>query len=337
MANRFEPLQAEDEEEIEEEVASIDYEPEEDSVLTKDSEHGQEDDEDEAGAHLDDSRITSTSGKSYYAEYLERKAQMRGGAGGSNASRNKQLTNALDALADVIKILEAMQHEEGSPEDVISKIAKLVTQWQEKTPTRQEMRDQLLKMHVLLEKDRRQQVDPKESHEHKSGQAQQSFYGDFVKRLREEKEENNTNKWTAKGKTKGKGKGKTDGKNSDAKLPKFDVKRIFPTKALTTWQILSKELKAGKEPTGAAVVLESSEKMAEFQSLAKAHGIKRSVTMIAKASDEKNPNIVNPSEAWLPYIGNLALAKAIIATTNGEKTTLQGMEPIKKESKMVSK
>ncbi len=341
MANRFQCLaQEEDEEDADGTTSAADnvewFEAEEvDSIeqYTEDTECSEQISEDDVNP-LDSSHDSSISGKSYYAEFFERKANMRGGAGGSSTTKNKQLTKALDALADVVKHLEPTQREgpeEGSPEDVIDKINELVAQWKEKTPTRSDMREQLRKMHVLLEKDIKKQADPKESREFRGESVQQSFYGDFVKRLREDNKDE-TNKGTSKGKGKGKGKNKSGGKAPDNNLPKFDVKKIFPTKALTTWQLLSRELEQGKEPTGAAVILDSCEKMAEYQSLAKAHGIRGSVTMIAKATEDKT-NIVNAVEVWLPYIGNIALAKAVIATTSGTKTTMQGMDPIKKDAK----
>ena len=335
MANRFGPLADADEaseSEAEAEVESIEAISEQPSLHEVESQDALTDSEsNEQERQMDTSAVSSVSGKSYYAAFFERKKGMQGGAGGSSTTQNAKLTKAMDALADVMKSLDT-QPEANTQEDVIQQIGKLVEQWKNKTPTRGEMREQLRKMHVQLEQDVRRQVDPKESREQRGATGvQQSFYGEFVQRLREEQDQGFEQKGHKKGKGKGKTKSKTD-KAGEASLPRFDVKKVFPSKALTTWQLMSKELEAGKEPGGEAVVLDHCNKMAEFQSLTKAHGIKRSVTMIAKAPEEMPANIENAAIVWLPYMGNLALARAIVATTTGCKTCIQGMEPVKKEA-----
>ena len=180
------------------------------------------------------------SGRSFYAEYFEKKNKeaLRGGAGGASTTQNKRLTAALGALAEVVKAFdESPTDEVESIENVIKQIAATVKAWTEKTPTRNEMKMQLRKFHQVLEKDSRQTVDPNERKDHSASSArqQQSFYDDFVKNFKQEEEDKNPNKWNTKGKGKGKSKTKTDG------LPKFDIKKIFPAKAMTTWQLLSKE------------------------------------------------------------------------------------------------
>lgn len=250
MANRFEPLAGTDDEREQEELEdddskSIDYFSEPSSPEKGNEESSTEGSQ---GGDLDTSMVTVSSGRSYYAEFFQRKAGIQGGAGGSNTTQNARLTKAVEALGEVMKSFETppSQTEAATQEAVINKIAKLVEQWKEKTPTREQMREQLRKMYGLLEKDLHKRVDPKESREHKGAEIQQSFYGDFVKKLREETDEGFVQKGPKKGK--GKGKSKAKGKNEKADtLPKFDMQKICPTKALTTWQLLSRNLEAGKD------------------------------------------------------------------------------------------
>ena len=291
------------------------------------------DEEDYAEEELDCSFESAESGRSFYAEFFERKAAMRGGAGGgSNASKNKQLSNALDALAAVCKSMDASQ-EDDSVEGVVTQITQLAKQWQEKMPTKGEMRSQLRRLHVLLEKDCQRMANPEASREanaESSQQAKQSFYGDFVQRLRQE-DQKPDGEWKTKGKGKGaKGKNQQKGKKNDA-LPRFDLMKIWPSRAISTWQILEKELESGKEPTGSVVIVESIEKMSEYQSLASAHSLVNSVIMVARAGENEPTNVKHHQVIWLPYLSNLALARAVVATTSGAPAEVRGVEPIKKD------
>ena len=324
MANQFAVL-----EEIEEEEEEVD------SIACQ-SEHGTEETEVSERQQNEGLDTSMSSGRSFYAEHYQRKAGMQGGAGGASTTQNKKLTTALDALAEVVKNLEPTQNngEEDSPEAVVSQIAKLVQEWKEKTPTRGDMRAQLRRMHVLLEQDCRRQVDPAASREADSQQPKQSFYGEFVQRVREEQQP--AEGWKTKGggkggKNGGKGKSKQKGEKAESSLPRFDLHRIWPAKAISTWQILEKELEAGKEPSGSVVIVENIEKMAEYQNLAEAHSLKRAVIMVTKAGDSEPKNINQPKVVWLPYLSNLALARAVVATTTGAAADVQGLDPIKKD------
>ena len=324
MANSFQVLEEQDEEE---DIASIEHQSEHDTAETGSQEMYEEDQQEQEDS--------MSSGKSYYAAFYQRKAEIRGGAGGSSTTQNKKLTNALDALANVVKALEMRQETEAAtPDEVIKQINELVTQWQAKTPTRGEMRIELQKLHVMLEKDVRRQAEPEASREAAGHSLQQSFYGDFVRKLKGE-DMTEDESWTTKGKGKKGNKGAKDksgkggkGKNMGNHTQRFDLQKIWPMKDISTSQMLAKELENGKEPTGTVVAVESCEKIAEFQSLSKAHSLKKMVILVAKAGDEVPTNIANPEMAWLPYLSNLALVKAIVATTTGEKAAVQGMQPI---------
>ena len=292
------------------------------------------DDEGNSEEGLDCSFSSNESGRSYYAEFFERKAAMRGGAGGgSNASKNKQLTNALDALAAVRKSLEP-SHEDDSAEGVVKQVTQLAKQWQEKTPTKGEMRSQLRRLHVLLEQDCQHMANPeasKAANAENTQHAKQSFYGDFAQKLQQEDHQRPEGEWKTKGKGRGgKGKNQQKGKKNDT-LPRFDLMKIWPSRAISTWQVLEKELESGREPSGAVVIVESTEKMSEYQSLAAAHSLVNSVIMVARAGDSEPSNVKNHQVLWLPYLSDLALARAVVATTTGAAAEVKGVEPIKQD------
>ena len=335
MTNRFEVL---GDETLEEQVEAEEEDRSEDEApFTYGSDQEEVSDimesEQEASFHT-----SSSGGRSFYAEYFAQRTAVRGGAGGSNATKNKKLTEAIGALADVVRSFEATPVEEPeSIDQVIQMIGSVVADWQKKTPTRNEMKKQLLKFHQVLEKDARQLANPKASRDEMVGKGpQQSFYQDFVQRFQQEEgDDGNDNKWQTKGqrgKAKGKG-GKDKGKGksqSGSSLPRFDVMKILPTKTLTTWQVLGRELEEAKEPTGKAVIMDSIDRMAEYQALTKAHGLTSSITMIAKVGDESLAGLSNPVKMWLPYLSNLALVQAVVCMTTGEQTSLTGIEPVKK-------
>ena len=237
---------------------------------------------------------------------------MRGGAGGASTTTNKKLTAALGALAQAVSALEevpATQSEEAETvEQIIRKIGKTVNEWQNKMPTRNEMKTQLRKFHQLLEKDAHQMVNPKDAglRSEAGNKRQQSFYTDFIRNIQTEEDRKNPNQWQTKGKGKG-GKGKTKDKVGDEMkgLPKFDLGKILPSNAMISWQQLSRELEEAREPSGSAVIVDSIQRISEFQGLFKAHGLKRNVTMIAKATGEATSTITQPVNIWLPYMSNL--------------------------------
>ena len=311
---------------------------EQDEVESDDAEDyhaatGWDDAEEESCDPLEESfHSTSSGGRSFYEEYFARKAAMRGGAGGSSTTTNKKLTEALGALAEVVKNFDT-QKEPETAEQIVQLLGETVQTWQQKMPTRNEMKSQLRRFHQLLEKDAHQLAEPHARKESEAGKAkQQSFYGEFVKKFQEE-EESNPNKWQTKGKGKNKGKGKGKGKSAADALPRFDIMRILPTKSMTTWQVLGKELEAAKEPTGMAVIMDSVDRMVEYQALSKAHGLTNEITMIAKMVDSDITGVENAVTLWLPYLSNLALVQAVVATTTGTKSTLKGVEPVKKDAK----
>ena len=331
-ANKFAPLAVE-EDETEDHVFDQLSSCIEDELGEEQKETLSEEDHEEEG-ELNCSIDSNESGRSYYAEFYERKAALRGGAGGasSNATKNKQITNALDALAAVCKSMEPSQDEDAT-EGVVKQISQLAKQWQEKTPTKGEMRTQLRRLHVLLEQDCQRMADPEASREanaENTQQSKQSFYGDFVQRLRGQ-EAKPDGEWKTKGKGKGsKGKNQQKGKKSET-LPRFDLMKIWPSRAISTWQVLQKELESGREPSGSVVIVENAEKMAEYQSLAAAHALVNNVIMVTRAGEEEPTNVKNHQVLWLPYLSNLALAKAVVATTTGAAADVKGVEPIKKE------
>ena len=334
MINRFAVLEEDEEQDKQDDYDEIHHEEVSPCHFESEAEECSDNTDNEQDSSFN---TCSSGGRSFYAEYFAQRTAVRGGAGGSNAAKNKQLTEAIGALAEVVKNFDTTPEEPESIDQVIKMIGEVVAEWQRRTPTKGDMRKQLLKFHQILEKDAHQMANPKANRDDQVGKGpQQSFYENFVQRFHTANEEENANQWQTKGKKgKGKGKGGKDkGKNQHGStLPRFDVMKILPSKALTTWQVLGRELELAKEPTGRAVIMDSIEKMAEYQALTKAHKLTTSVIMIAKVGDEDLTGLDNPVKMWLPYLSNLALVQAVVATTTGEKTTLKGIEPVKKDGK----
>lgn len=240
--NRFQPLQ-----EVEEEDEAIEESTVSDPWI-EEVEYGEEG----GGEELDTSMESDVSGKrSFYREFFQKKADMpecRGGAGGANASKNKQLTEAMDALTKVMKAIgEEEKDEEVSA--VVKEIGKVVKEWESKPPTKAEICEHLRKFHKRLEEKARAPVQPTPSGETDKRQ-QQSFYTEFARSIRQEEEP----EWKTKGK--GKGKTKSKGKKEGKEVANFDLRRDFPQRRIGPWQLVAKELESGKEATASITVLD---------------------------------------------------------------------------------
>ena len=247
-------------------------------------------------------------------------AECRGGAGGANASKNKQLTEALDALTKVMKAFG----EEDEDEEVTSvrkEIGKVVKEWENKLPTKGEVREQLRKFHSRLEEKARAPVQPTPSGETEKRQQQQSFYTEFARSIRREDE----SEWKTKGKDKGTSKTKKDCKE----VTKFDLRRDFPQRRIGPWQLVSKELEIGRESTASISVVDSVRRIVELQAISREHSLKQAVILVAKkeGTEDIMKEIVNAKEILLPLTSNLALVKAIVATTTGEAPQIEGIAP----------
>jgi len=92
--------------------------------------------------------------------------------------------------------------------------------------------------------------------------------------------------------SKGKGKhngGKNPGKGNGGPLDglsRFDLRRSFPSKEITIWQVVLQSLEHGATPCGSAVVCDSVIRMTELQALAAIHYTDKDIILVAKEGDE---------------------------------------------------
>ena len=320
-ANRFHLLQAEDEEEgFAEET--------EDESKEDGAHHLDHSGSDEDGDELNTSMESDSSGKrSYYREYFAKKAEMeqyRGGAGGANTTRNKHLTEAIKALAEVMKAI-GEDSKEDEVTSVIGEIAKMTQEWAQKVPTKSEMRTKLRAWHVKLEEKAQAPVAPTQTGATDKRQ-QQSFYTEFAKNIRKEDEEEQQG-WRTKGK--GKGKSKSKSKKDEKDVIKFDLRHDFPQRRIGPWQLVAKELEEGKEATASITVVDSIKRMVELQEITKQHALQKAIIMVAKREGPEAliQEVAGAKEILLPIVSNLALIKAVVATTTGEEPPLVGIQP----------
>lgn len=129
-------------------------------------------------------------------------------------------------------------------------------------------------------------------------------------------------------KTKGKGKAKK-GKELD-ELPRFDLTRRWPKSTIIAWQHLQRALEEGDAPRGEICIVKNVQQICEFQAVAKAVNVSKSVLLIAKQENDNVPE--HCQRLLLPYLGNLAMIPAIAGNPNGNLPELN--EEKVKECKM---
>ena len=157
-----------------------------------------------------------------------------------------------------------------------------------------------------------------ETAERPKGEPKQSFYNAFHKIASEKKLRKGQRKKDRRVKLKEKGKTKAkDGKGNG--VPKFDLRLAFPTKSITAWSLVMQSYEQGKEAGGSIAICPNCEKISEIQALAACHGLTKPIILVAK-TDESNADIKGGQKALLPFLGNLALVEATIATSTGAKT-----------------
>ena len=238
------------------------------------------------------------------------------------------MTEAVDALKNVVKAFAEDDQQDRAIASVISDISKAVLEWGQSMPTRHALQKQLLTFHSRLEEGQRAR--PPVAACTQDDVRQQSFYSSFAKKLREEGNEPNT-KRVAKSKGKGKGKKQKEEENS---VPQFDLRKIYPSKIIAPWKLTAHELENAAEPTGAVCVVDKVSRIAEFQALATVHRLKKSIPLIAKKETEGEQaleGVANPKEVLLPYFGNIALFWAIVANSDGSEPDIKGIQPEKRK------
>ena len=292
------------------------------SGITEVTEHSE-------GDICQDAESSTESGKrSFYQEFFQRKVEIRGGAGGASTTQNKKLTEAVDALKNVVKAFAEDDQQDRAIASVISDISKAVAEWGQSMPTRLALQKQLLKFHSRLEEGQRAR--PAVAASTQDEVRQQSFYSSFAKKLREEGNDSST-KPVAK--SKGKGKGKKQ-KEEDNKVPQFDLRKIYPSKIIAPWKLTAHELESATEPTGAVCIVDKVSRIAEFQALTTVHKLKKTITLIAKKDAEGEQaldGVANPKEVLLPFFGNIALFWAIVANSDGSVPDIKGIQAEKRK------
>ena len=276
----------------------------------------------------------SGSGRSFYKEFFEKKQQIRGGALGSSTTKNKQLTDALKNLTKMVSEMDPTQHDEEQEDqelkELMRELAKAARRWENNIPSRKELQEQLKKFLFMVEncgKSTSSSSRPASGNHHTS----QSFYGQFQSKLKTDgnhfMESLLQGKEKNKGKGKGKGKSKVGSKSDD--LPKFDLKRSFPSKEIVPWQLVAKQLEQGDPPQGEITIVDSPQRMLEFIALTEAHGIDKEITMICKHNPECTNTVTGSKVIFLPYYGNIALVQALAATTKAANPSIEGLQPKK--------
>ena len=268
----------------------------------------------------------------------EDQSDLRGGAlGSSTTGKKRQVTEAIGQMEAILAGLQTQPSESGGAaasaevDDMIKEFKDVLDQWEAKKPTKEEIKKQIGK---LLEKMKGSQGEggSTSTSSTRPQSARQTFYAEFQKEAIRKAEEKNQ-KQLAKGKGKGKSKGKGKGKNSgeeDGVIPKYDLKQAFPTMSVTSWQLIQRSLEDGEEPKGMVAVCPSLDKVAELQSLAAIHELKNNIILIVKAEEkEAGEKIKGSKPVLLPYMGNLALVAAVIASLNGELPQFDGTNPIR--------
>ena len=257
------------------------------------------------------------------SEDLIEDEELRGGAGGAASStRKKQVGEAVQKMADILKDLQT-QADPASNDDevdvVLADFAKMIKGWEEKKPMKDDLKKQL---EAMVKKLKGSTAGPQEKPE---PSARQSFYAEFHKKAQEDLAER-----SAKGKGKGKGKGKTKTKADPGQLPKYDLRQAFPQMSISSWITIHKEIEEGRNPVGSVAICPNLTVVSEIQALSKAHGLDKEVLLIAKPdSTETDVEVKGFKKALLPFMGNLALVEAILATSTGKEPDFGGTKPIK--------
>lgn len=206
--------------------------------------------------------------------------QFRGGAGGSSASSGSQsMQDVMQQLSLVVAKLEAGDRPQDEVSRFVAQLATLVSKWQVVAPTRNELKQEL---QTIME-----EVGKSPWSQHIAG-ARQSFYEQFGGRaLQSQVGEEEPKEAKAPTKGKGKSKGATRGKGPPD-LPRFDLKRIAPSRAIISWQAVAGVLENGYHPPNASIAIcDSTARILELQELAAVHEVKASLILVARIGKEE--------------------------------------------------
>ena len=252
--------------------------------------------------------------------------QVRGGAGGSHATKKRK------DLQNIINDLEAWindENEEDGDEPLqhtMQQALETLKQWKKDKPQHGQAASLLQQIVHRIG----------ESASHSPGAATyktpmtgaergQTFYNAL------HKQQDGWQKVTHK---KGKG-GKAKGKGKEAPLlPRYDLTRKWPRAQIVTWQSVQHALEAGEQPKGNVAICKDCLHMAELQKMSKALGFNKKLVLVAKDNQTLDDHSVEGLETMmLPYYGNLALVQAKVACLSGGQPEVKKDEIKKVELK----
>jgi len=260
---------------------------------------------------------------------IQKEQTLRGGAGGaSTTARKQQMREAIREMSAMVDGMPETQadstQEDEAFEKIVNDIKQLAETWKSTKPSKEQMKQRLELISERLDKNIKSKASGGRA-EISNTAPLQSFYSNFAQRFP-------ARETTDGGKSAGKGKGKKGGKGKDLlrTLPRFDLQRVYPQKSITTWHLILRDLENGQMPNGEVAVCDSINRMAEIQQLAAVHDLDRTITLVAKAEGKDTDlSLVKNSKAFLlPYQGNLAMSRAIVATMNGKEPQDIGEKPI---------
>ena len=260
---------------------------------------------------------------------------VRGGAGGaSTTAKKKQIRDVLKDMSNMLESLPDTQEEGDEQEQVVDKIVKDIQQlaenWKGRRPTKDQMKVRLDHLTERLDKSIKTSVSEKAGEGRE--QPKQSFYHSFHEKFDKKQSIDNT----AKGKGKA-AKGKGIGGDVFKSLPRFDLKRAYPLRSIVTWHAVQNSLENASTPHGEVALCDSVARISELQLLAAGHGITAKLLLVEKAEGADSlATIQNGQEILLPYMGNIAMTKAIVASLDAKVIDSDiGMKPL--DSKEVEK
>ena len=92
-------------------------------------------------------------------------------------------------------------------------------------------------------------------------------------------------------------------------------------------------LERGQPPHGEVTVVDKPERILEMQQLSSAHSLTKKITLIAKKDRDSTFKAPGCKSLLLPWMGNLALVDAWVATSVGEEPGLSGEKPEEVQAK----
>ena len=206
--------------------------------------------EDESAA-WDISEVDSRDSPSHGGESSQDE-ELRGGAGGAaTTNRKRQVAEAIGQMESILSGLQTQPDDKHADEteEVLGEFKRLVKTWEDKKPSKDEMKKQVEGLLKKLKAMSEPVVEPPKKSE------RQSFYDEFHKKAQEKAEEKAAAKGS-KGRSKGKGKGKSKSKDEGG-LPKFDLRQAFPQMNVNSWLAVMADLEEGREPRGTVAVCPS--------------------------------------------------------------------------------